>query len=487
MRDVDGKTGRRPRRRDARKRAGTRHRWALVAALALAVAVSADLPTMSPSAAARQEAEEQVILDKDVPLLADPLAPGARHIDSAAEALATRELASIPATTQPLARAALLLQSAEAYFSLSQYAKAQALQGKAVGLLEQACGPAAEATLEAEYLQARSLYMLSHFPEAGVLLDHADSQAGGRLQAMTRLAMIAKWSRGGFDLLRSRPQQALRLYEESERIREKILADDTFWRFRIKASIAIAYVHLDRSQDEVALLEQLARSDYAPDQVSELDWIKTRLAYGLALGNVGRPAEAGQVMQAAVKDTERLLGRRNYLTGVAWNFLGSLYEAGGHWDEALKAQSTAHAIMEDTVGPMAMGTVVTAASVAILEYRTGDLNHAVADLRVAHEAIARVLEKDVPQAQIIDFYFASALNDSGQTEEASSLAQGLRPEVLAMAEAGGHWNARLDGLRGLILVREGRTQQGEAMVRAALTTLRREHAPPWMLTRGPGA
>jgi hypothetical protein len=54
---------------------------------------------------------------------------------------------------------------------------------------------------------------------------------------------------------------------------------------------------------------------------------------------------------------------------------------------------------------------------------------------------------------------------------------------LTAADASGHWNERLQGLRGQILVNRGQTALGRGIVNKAIAALRRDKAPRWMLAR----
>jgi hypothetical protein len=54
---------------------------------------------------------------------------------------------------------------------------------------------------------------------------------------------------------------------------------------------------------------------------------------------------------------------------------------------------------------------------------------------------------------------------------------------LTAADASGHWNERLQGLRGQILVNRGQTALGRGIVNKAITVLRRDKAPRWMVVQ----
>jgi tetratricopeptide (TPR) repeat protein len=323
--------------------------------------------------------------------------------------------------------------------------------------------------------------MLSRYQDATALLARADRQAGARLGAMTHLAMVAHWVHAGNELMQSRPDRALPLYEQAEHIRMQVAADDPLWLFRIHANLASCYVRLNRSRDAVALLEPLLRSDYDPGKLNLVDWIKARLQYGLALSNVARFVQAEQVLRDTVGESSREVGGDNYVTALAWEHLASLYEAEGRWKEALSAEQHAYPILEATAGRLWQPTLVVSSNLGALEYLSGDPDRAIKTLRAVHRDLAAVAGQGAPLVQIADYYLAAALNETGSSEEAWSLAAALDSTALAAADASGHWSERLQALRGLIQVNRGQVQQGRALVQKALATLRHERVQSWIL------
>jgi non-specific serine/threonine protein kinase len=463
-----------------RARASARRPW-IFAALGVLVLASAGVGVHTYRARNAQKQEEHlVVLTKDVPVLANPVAPAAAREASAREALTTAELTTLPAK-DPVTRASQLLSFADAYFGLSAYARADELQRQAVSLLEAARGADDDSTLNAEYSRVRTLFMLSRYQDATALLTRADSHAGARLGAMTHLAMVALWVRAGNELMQSRPDRALPLYEQAEQIRIRVAADDPLWLFRSHANLASCYVRLNRSRDAVALLEPLLRSDYDPGRLNPVDWIKTRLQYGLALSNVARFAQAEQVLRDTVGESSREVGRDNYVTALAWEHLAGLYEAEGRWKLALSAEQHAYPILEATAGRLWQPTLVVSSNLGALEYLSGDPDGAIKTLRAVHRDLAAVAGQRAPLVQLADYYLAAALNETGSAEEAWSLAAALDPTALAAADASGHWSERLQALRGLIQVNRGQVQQGRVLVQKAIAALRRERVQSWIL------
>jgi non-specific serine/threonine protein kinase len=469
-------------------RAGVLRTWAMAGLILLllgsAVAV---VHSYRSGMASKREAEHQEVFNRDVPALVTPTVPGVIKAVAATDALRTAEQ-SAAQIKDPVAKAAQLLTLADAHYGLSEYVRAAELQDQAANLFASSRGANDAESLEAEYLRVRTLLMLSRYKEADDLLRQTDSRAATSIHGATRLAMVALWARAGEALIQSHPEQALPLYLQSEQIRTKVASADPVWLFRLHAALASCYVRMNRNQDAVVMLEHLVGSPYAPDSVSTLDWLRTRLQYGLALGNLARFAQAEQVLRDAAGDVARELGAKNYLTGLTWNHLANIYEHQGQFEEAKKAEQFAYPIMAATVGPRGQQALIVAGNLAALEYLSGNAPGAVEKLRAVRSDVVAVSGSQAPLLQLLDYYLAASLHETGKAEEAWALAAALQPEALTAADAGGHWEGRLQGLKGLILVNRGQKVLGRYLLGKAIATLRREHAPQWMVAQlQPGA
>jgi non-specific serine/threonine protein kinase len=462
-------------------RSSARRPWVLMTLLILAVtSVVGLVQTNQSRVESREEAEQRVLLTKDLPVMANPVAPSSAREAASEESLTTLERIYASAT-DPTTKARLLGQIADAYWGWGKYDKAEARLSEATKLLEEALGSAHVSTLEAEYLHARTLALLTRFKDADDLLQRTDLLAGDRLRTPTRLAMISLWVHAGVAFVQSQPDRALPLYQQADRVRALVAPDDPAWLFRTQDGLASCYVRLNRNEEAVTLLQRLLSSNRAPDTLDVLEWIKARLQYGVALRNVARIREAERVTQEAVHDSVLAAGARTYITAVAWEHLGAAYQAGGRLKDALEAERSAYGILKDTVGRLGRGTLAVSGNLAALEYLTGNLHQALGDLRSTHTAMVSVLGQTAPLTQLVDYYLAATLNETGSAEEAWSLVTRLEPNALAAADASGFWDERLQGLKGQILVNRGQIQQGRALILESLTTLRHKRVQSWIM------
>ena len=212
------------------------------------------------------------------------------------------------------------------------------------------------------------------------------------------------------------------------------------------------------------------------------DWTKAHLQYGLALSNLGRYAEAEGIMRGVIGETTRVLGAESYLTGLAWNHLSAVDQAEGHWSEAIEAEAHSYPIMQKYQGDRGLATLSAEATLGSLECLAGNTAAALTMLERVQPVLANVLGPDAPITQITDFYLAAVLNQVGEPQRAWSLVSGLTTTALAAADASDHWEERLQGLKGQILMRLGQEASGRALVGAAVAGLVQNRAPAWIVT-----
>jgi len=428
---------------------------------------------------ARRRAEAIVsFLNEDVLGAADPSAPGATRETSIREALARAERRLDSRFSEdPVTRASIELALGRAYYGQNDYAKAEALQRTALAVLQRQLGPRNASTLEAEYYLVRTLDMRARYGEAEALLARADHDAGNRIRGPSQLALLALWVRGGTALMQMHPERALPAYEEAERVRAIVAPRDVPWLIRIRGDLAWCYVRLNRSAAAIAILSPLMDPFYSSDRVGVQDWTKGHLQYGLALANLGHYAEAESVMRGVIGETARVLGAESYLAGLAWDHLAAVDKAAGHWSAATDAEARSYSIMRKCLGDRGQATLEAEATLGALEYLAGNTTAALMTLESVQPVLATVLGPDAPFTQFADFYLASVLNQQGAARRAWSLVSGLTTPALAAAAASSHWDERLQGLKGQILIRLDQEISGRVLVRTAVDGLLQNRAP----------
>lgn len=472
------------------KRSRARRPWliAALASMALGCVVSSCLYKESRHAylaAEAQRARAEAVngfLNNDLLGAADPSGPGAQR-DPTVKQLLERAAGRLDKRfdNDPLTKATLELTIGRAYFGLSDYADAEAFQKRGVAQLEGAVGAGDDAAVEARYQLARTLGMERRFAEAAKVLDQADAAAAPQLNKPTRLGLIAAWSRGVYYLMQMQPEQALPHFEQTERLRQAVLPDNATWLFRSRNDLAWCYVRLNRNADAIAALQELMQPRYPLASVGATDWERARLEYALALTNLARLDEAEATLRDSLRQVREVLGEENYVTGLVWNHLGEVYQAEAKWDAAIDAQSRNYAIMRHDMGEQSPATLTAGLALAIPQYLSGRVAEALPLLQSVHTDLSKAMGAEAPMTQNAAFYLAAALNDLRRPDEAMPLLNGLQAGAVNSVDPGIDWEQRIAGLRGAILLRQGREAQGRPLVEGAVAQLTRDKAPAWMV------
>ena len=475
---------------EALKRTRARRPWLIAAVGSMAAGCLVSSWLYFQSRQAYLAAEEQrrraeainTFLNDDLLGAADPSGPGGQR-EPTVKLLLARAAGSLEGRfgDDPVTKASLDLTIGKAYFGLSDYADAELFQKRGIARLEGAGAGGDAATVEAEYSLARTLALEGRFAEAGGMLARADADAGDRRLAQSKLALLASWTRGNYYLMQMQPEAALPSYEQAESIRLKILPDDSAWLFRSRSGLAWCYVRLGRNADAIVTLKGLMQPQYSLDKVGATDWGKVRLQYALALTNLSRFDEAEDTLKDSLHQVRQVLGEDNYVTGLVWNHLGAVYRSTARWDQAIDAQTQAYAIMRRCVGDQAQATLGVASELAIVKYLSAGAAEALPTLASVHTALAAKLGTDAALTQDAAFYLASALTDLGRPQEAFGLLDRLQAPALNSVDPGSDWVQRIAGLRGTILMREGKPEQGRHLLDGAAARLTGENAPSWVL------
>ncbi len=472
------------------KRTRARRPWviAALASMAIGCVVSSWLYWQSRQAYLTAEAQRtraeaiNKFLNEDLLGAADTSGPGGQH-DPTVKVLLARAAGRLEGrfSDDPVTKASIDLAIGKAYFGLSDYPSAETFQKQGIGRLEKILGAHDPDTIEAEYTLARTLGLEGRYVEAEAILAHADSDAGDRLHEPSKLSLFAAWAHGNYHLMKMQPELALPAYERADSIRAKVVPDDDAWLVRSRGALAWCYVRLGRNDEAIEALKGLMQTRYSLENIGVMDWQKVHLQYALALSNLSRFDEAEVSLKDSVRQLQQVLGEDNYLTGLAWNHLGTVYQNAAKWDDAIEVQTRAYAIMRHSTGDQSQAALGVASELAISKYLSGGAAETLPMLETNHKALANKLGANAALTQDAAFYLATALTDLGRPDEASGLIDNLQPTALNSVDPGIDWEQRLAGLRGIILLRQGKPTLGMPLLENAVAHLAGEKAPAWML------
>jgi non-specific serine/threonine protein kinase len=466
--------------RQAADRMRARRPWVALAMASLVLGLAFSLWLYQGQREARFEAEaerrraEQInrFLSEDLLGATDPSGPGGAHNPTMREVLAaTQARIDSRFADDPETRASIDLALGKAYFGMTDYPQAEQFERAAFDTLARTRGAADAATLEAEYTLISVLIQTNRLDEAVTLLDAADHLAGDRLQANSQLAFKAHWSRGGLYKLRMAPDKALAEYQAADRVRAAIDPANDSLMLRLRDSLSWCYARLNRNDEAASVLRDVITPAYTPDRVGPVFWAQARVDYGIALKADGKNADAERILSEALMEIRHSLGPTHFFVAVVQNELGDLYSREGQWPKAVQSLSEAYAVLRLRSGEHGQATLIVAANLGIIEYRTGQTQRAIDTLTPLYDDLKRQLGVSSPQAEAAAFYLSCALSNIGRYREAGDLIPSLVATDLEAAEPRGDWTQRLDALRGEVLLGQGHTTDGLAMLTKAVNAM----------------
>jgi tetratricopeptide (TPR) repeat protein len=367
------------------------------------------------------------------------------------------------------------------YAALSDYRNAEKHFREAISL--SATDPTDKGLmLQARYELVNVLSQTGAMTEAKSLLDETNAAAGDLRTVPSALGMQAALANGNYYDSLSDIDQALLQYEAAERMRRVAAPLDTKWLFKIRLSLIGEYIGKRRYREAEILNADLIRPDLTLDAVGAVNWGRSRWCYAEILAQEKRYPEAERLDQEAVGGMRARLGREHFYTGAALSELSNLLVDEGKFAEALEPAANAFDIMQKTLGTQSQDAILAHVNVGILEFRSGHTAAGLNDLTVARAQLVQLLGVENPLAQQADFYLATALNESGRSAEAWDYATHLSVDALSNGGEGSpEWGARLDGLKGQILLKRGKHAEALALLQPAVQKMTASNVPSWIV------
>jgi len=500
LRDLDGRRTARARQRDLEARAlsaaaalqknAARRPWVIAAFVMLALGLSVSLVFYWRATVSRRTAEAAAIqvaainrfLNEDLLRSADPTAPGSISDPTMRQvlAMATKRVDSQLAQS-PLTKAAIYATLGNTYSGLGDYENAEVQLRRAVSLLRTS-GHDEELLARSEYDLANVLLTLSKFPQAKAVLERADGDAGDLLRRPTELGITAHLTHGYFDDDQSLEDDALREYEAAERIRSVAAPSDVALLFKVRLELINGYIAARRFKEAQQAAEPLLAPEYSADRIGVVNWAKARTVNAEILSNAQRYPEAIQLDESAVQELRDRLGPKHFLVGFALSELANVYIDGGQPAEALPVAQQSYDIVKGVLGADSQNAILIHANVGIVESQLGHAAEGIADMSATRKQLATMFGADNPEKEFVDFYLACSLSQVGRQTEAWAMVSALDVGSLFRSGEGTEdWQERVDGLKGQILLRQGRAVEALALLTPAVAKLEADHVQPWIV------
>ena len=345
---------------------------------------------------------------------------------------------------------------------LGEYAGAEDQQRQAVELLRRAHGSNHERTQVASYALAMTLLEQSKFIDAEAVLGEIDGLTSPALRK-SEPAFKSFAMRGMLRAARKDCGGALADLQAAEQIELPASEETTFNRFNVRSWIGETLNCLGRHTEAARLYADLLlqQNDAAvgPALVGY-----ARLGYAKALQQVDEADYAERQMQRALSTLESGVGDADAFTvGQALVEAGAFYMHMGKLDEA-KAYLLRGRTMLLEVGEDQEKALNALSLLGAIDHLNGQHLLAVEKLWTARAGLEKVFGSGSADSQGAAFWLASALRGLGRIEEATRLAAPLQPAKLQAALGGSGWTARLNALRGNLMIDRGEREQGEALL-----------------------
>lgn len=465
-----------------------RRPWMVATLAALAVGMGASIWLFGQADEARRAAEIQAARAEatgaflsDLLVNADPHEPGGSGAVTVREAL-DRAAAGVSErfADAPEAEAPIRMKAAEIYAGLADYAAAAEHRRRAAELFETMYGAEDLRTLDARYRYAQALSNASRYDEAAAVFSAVEDAAAPLLEKNPALAFAAAQARGRFYLMQAEIEPAAAALEEALRLLPLAGPQDSRLSFGLQMDLSQCYSRLGRHEEAVAMLEGLQDPGYAEKGVSEGSRASATLYYGAALLYAARYDEAEPVLQKSIAALTAVFGPDAPQVVEAYSALGNLYATSGRWAEAHPVIATVREKMCATHGAEHLTCMMATGNEGVIAFQLGQTDEAIEEIGLARDAFERALGPESPGVHVLGYYLAMAELEAGDAEAAAAHAAALDAAKLESGSPGEGWTARVDGLHGMILIAEGRPEEGIARLKPAVAAMESAGMQEWI-------
>lgn len=473
-----------------------RRPWVVTAMLSLAAGLVTALWLNGEALRARAEAEQEAaraeavsrFLNDDILGGANPGAAGFERdptirelLDRAAEGLGERF------AREPVTEAGLRVALGQAYHTVGERGRAVEQFEAAAARYAEVLGPASATTLLTRYAMVRSLAFSSTaegFELARSILEEADLLAGDRLGQDGEIAFRAALARAQYHFQRMEIDAARTALEKADRLQRLLDPDDVHVAAWIRGTLSDVLLRSGEPEAaETSARGLLGDPMMSPQRVGRGVIAAQHSLLARALRSQGRYEEALGLAREAAAEYEALHGENAYHTIITWSLVASILDAGGDCPAALVLARDVDQRMQATLGERNQAALIERGNLGFKELACGDRERGFALLTAAESGLRRHFGETNVAANSFRYALASELTDAGRHAEALALLELVDAGAMTAAESSTGWSDRLLALRGQVLVRLGRVEEGVAMARPALARLAENSAETGFLAR----
>lgn len=472
-------------------KARARRPWIAVAGVLLIGGLVASLYLSSQASAERRRASSEAetatainrFLDNDVLASADPFSAG-NGAELTVRAAVLRAAGKLDGrfAQQPETEAAVRDTIGRVLGRLSDFPDAVQQQEKALALYQQTRGKRDRATLLSAYALSQHLALASKLKEAQKLLDETDANGGGTASDDPAVVIAAAHSRGQVLGLQQKYEQALPLLELAVQRQQQFDGNDLNALWTLQQDLISAYVRVPaRFSDGEKLARRLLAARTAIEGEHAPGAAYARSLLGQVLSYEGKYDESDPLLKAAYADISRELGADNYRTVTVLAPLVNSYANRGRFDEAAPMAAQIYNAVRKRFGDTHQVTLLSLGNVGILYLNANDLDAATPPLEQAMKGLSVQFGDHHPAVQMLSFYVAQIAVARGNLARAEKLIGPITVADLNTAAPGDDWTARLQLLKGQLLLRQGHKREARPLIAAAVADLQHDQSADWVL------
>ena len=344
---------------------------------------------------------------------------------------------------------------------------------KAVVSYTQAFGKTAEPTLRAKYDLIRTLAYLQKFEDAERMLEQADKEAGRLLEGDNVLAFDSALDHVVLNVQQQNVDRAMAALMRADRLQRVLYASDVQLAATLRINLSDMLLR-DGKPDEAGTLlrETLADPRFDVRYIGATYLSALRLNMARTLRNQGRYGEALPLAEAAAAATEKQMGPNEYQTLVQLSTVANIHDRAGDCKTGLGIMRRVAAGMAANFGPEKQATIVETGNLAGMEFDCGDREKA---LELTRGVVATLRKQNGGDqnvhGQVFRYGLAGMLVKMDRYDEAMQALDGLKAELLTAGDSTPGWQARLDAIRGEILIATGKAEEGRKLLAPAIETL----------------
>ena len=470
----------------ALQRARARRPWLILTGLILLAGVCVSLVFAWRADEARREAEhqnERALASsnflRDLIVSADPRTPGIAQDASVKDALSrASELMDNRFAADPQIHAEMKSTLAEVYSGISDFSAEVDARKKAADILSVHVGPTQPETVEAKIALVNAYIRNAQFEDATTTLDALEFSTAPVFAVREGLKTEYLMARGRLHLNRLEIDQAIELLEMVDTTPDHLTTSEVVRIAALRHDLSQALSRVGRHDEAISILRDLL----APNGQfvgSIPDWRRGDfiLAYGAALVFASQHDDALPVLDDALIIRKNIFGDDSREVGDVYGMIGSAHSGVGRWKEAMIALGEARRRVCAAYGDDHVQCLSMTGNEGVAKLELNDFENAELQIRKVRDAFAALAGELHPAVQVMNYHLSRAVIERGGVDEVAKLLEAMSPDEMETAAPGNHWAVRVDGLRGLYLIRTGSIEKGQLILSSAVEKMK-EHGFP---------